>query len=172
MLWLFQGCYPLHGYYLFPTANCLWYGTFTVREGRGIISHGVFSLCECAICCLIRLDTLSFWLNCLDHVYLLLIWLHTCHYSLYVYILCYLHMVPCQIPGSNPCLVLRSRPWSRGGLRVGTGWPSGRAEGWRACTGRLSAVICLGFWEYFCSETLVNWQICINILINILWDLY
>ena len=39
--YIYQGYYPLHGYYHFPTANCLWYETFTVREGRGIISRGI-----------------------------------------------------------------------------------------------------------------------------------
>ena len=97
------------------------------------------------------------------------------------YILCYLYMVPCQVLGSDPSLVLRFWPWPHGWhdlrgarswrLRMGTSWPGGRAEGWSARIGCLSVVDRL-----ICTDLLFTfWDLCwtsaLLYLIHFIWYL-
>ena len=64
----------------FPHRNYLQYGMFTVWEGRGIISRGISSLCECATLLPDEIRLLTFLilncyllLNCIVYVPLLLL---------------------------------------------------------------------------------------------------
>ena len=97
------------------------------------------------------------------------------------YISYYLYMVPYQILGFDPSLVLRlwlrPRGWCdyRGAcsrrLRVGTDWPGGRTGGWSAPSGCLSAVY-FGF-EWICSEgkfRLIVSNVCTQVFKNYVVD--